>query len=146
MEDYWICTSSPSSFLKAKGCSSNTIKGHFDQFKRVVQWFIARPSSSADKPRAVQLSKMLTWQQRLKQHLTYSMPRLTKDPADLAAQGHWVDSPVVVLAIKETRDTSLEMLEKHGRWVWVWHQAHYRAVDPKWSEVVDCTQVVGERP
>jgi aspartate/methionine/tyrosine aminotransferase len=89
---------------------------------------------------------MLTWQQRLKQQLTYSMPRPTKDPADFAAQGHWVYAPVVVLAIEETRDTLLEMLEKHGRWVWVWPQAYCCAWDPKWSEVVDCTQVVGEWP
>jgi hypothetical protein len=134
------------SFRKAKGCTSNTIKGHFHQFQRVVQWFMARPSSSAGKPRANQLSEMPNWQQRHKQQLTYSMPRPTKDPADFAAQGHWVDSPVVVLAIEETRDTVLEMLEKHGRWVWVWPQAYCCALDPKWSEVVDCTQVVGEWP
>ena len=58
---------------------------------------------------------------------------------DFAAQGHWVYAPVVVLAIEETRDTVLEMLEKHGRWVWP--QAYCCALDPKWSEVVDCTQV-----
>ena len=54
------------------------MKGHSYQFKRVVQWFMARASSSADKHRANQLSEMLTWQQRLKQQLTYSMPRPTK--------------------------------------------------------------------
>lgn len=46
--------------------------------------------------------------------MTYSMPRPTKDPADLAAQGHWVDSPVVVLAIEETRDTALEIASGCG--------------------------------
>ncbi len=103
------------SFLKeARKCGILHIKSHFDQFKRVVQFFMARDCTQVSHSEG---HDMIVWAERLKGQLSYSMPRPSKDPQDLADKGEWMDSSEIIKVIEIVKDIAMDKLETHGRWV-----------------------------